>query len=119
MPWGADRRSSWPPIYALEAIGAPPSEPPPGFHAAVAEHKRIVSQFRCRACGEQDIVIVLRLGNLPLANALRDETGLALPEPRYPLDLAVCRSCSLAQITQTIPADKLFGEYAYFSSFSV
>ena len=61
---------------------------------------------------------MLRLGNLPLANALRDETGLALPEPRYPLDLAVCRSCSLAQITQTIPADKLFGEYAYFSSFS-
>lgn len=36
----------------------------------------------------------------------------------YPLDVVFCPSCSLVQITETIPPEKLFTEYFYFSSFS-
>jgi len=39
-------------------------------------------------------------------------------EPFYPLHVRVCGSCFLAQIEQYVTAEELFGEYAYFSSYS-
>jgi SAM-dependent methyltransferase len=71
----------------------------------------------CRACGS-DLCPVLSLGRTPLANALLDEADLTTEEPTFPLDLAFCPSCSLAQITETVPPDSMFREYVYFSSFS-
>jgi len=55
---------------------------------------------------------------MPLANAYLTREELARPEQRYPLDLALCPSCSLVQITETVPPDVLFREYLYFSSYS-
>jgi len=55
---------------------------------------------------------------MPLANAYLTREELARPERRYPLDLAFCPSCSLVQITETVPPDVLFREYLYFSSYS-
>jgi SAM-dependent methyltransferase len=71
----------------------------------------------CRACGTPGAAVVLSLGPVPLANALRDER-LDRPEPRYPLDLAFCCRCGLAQVTELVPPERLFSEYPYFSSFS-
>ena len=39
-------------------------------------------------------------------------------EPRYPLALAFCQTCFLAQITETVDPDVMFRDYAYFSSVS-
>ncbi|MEP6986338.1 MAG: class I SAM-dependent methyltransferase, partial [Chloroflexota bacterium] len=39
-------------------------------------------------------------------------------EETYPLDLVFCPVCTLVQITETVPPEKLFSEYLYFSSFS-
>lgn len=61
---------------------------------------------------------LLSLGRMPLANALLTEEQLNVPEPTYPLDLVFCPSCTLVQITETVPPEKLFREYLYFSSFS-
>jgi SAM-dependent methyltransferase len=61
---------------------------------------------------------VLSLGHIPLANALLSQEQLTLPEESYPLDLVFCPHCTLVQITETIPPEKLFREYLYFSSFS-
>jgi SAM-dependent methyltransferase len=55
---------------------------------------------------------------MPLANALLTPEQLHDPEPRYPLVLAFCPGCSLVQITETVPPERLFREYLYFSSFS-
>lgn len=74
--------------------------------------------FACRACGEQSVLPVLCLGNIPLANALLRAEELSLSEELYPLDLVFCPNCALLQITETVPAEKLFREYLYFSSFS-
>jgi hypothetical protein len=72
---------------------------------------------QCRSCGSADLVTVLRLGSVPLADALLDQADA--PEDRYPLTLAFCLECSLVQILETVPADVLFGaDYPYFSSFS-
>ena len=72
----------------------------------------------CRACGRDALALVLSLGRTPLANALLTREQLNEPEPRYALDLAFCRACSLVQITETVPPAELFREYSYFSSVS-
>jgi SAM-dependent methyltransferase len=61
---------------------------------------------------------VLSLGRTPLANALLPEADLHRPELTFPLDLAFCPACSLAQITETVTPDLLFRDYRYFSSYS-
>jgi SAM-dependent methyltransferase len=73
---------------------------------------------RCRSCDGREVEIFLPLGHTPLANALLRPEDLERPEPRFPLDVALCRSCALVQILETVPPEQLFGEYLYFSSFS-
>ena len=72
----------------------------------------------CRLCGAADLRPVLSLGEMPLANALLTADQLDEPEPKYPLDVAFCPACSLVQITDAVPPETLFREYAYFSSYS-
>ncbi len=55
---------------------------------------------------------------MPLANSLLTADQLKEPEMTYPLNLGFCPECALVQITETIPPEKLFREYIYFSSFS-
>ena len=45
-------------------------------------------------------------------------SSLPQEEPPFPLDLALCPSCALVQITETVPPEQLFREYLYLSSFS-
>lgn len=72
----------------------------------------------CRSCGSGDLRSILSLGKMPLANALLAEEQLDEPEPSYPLELVFCSRCTLVQITETVPPEKLFREYLYLSSVS-
>jgi SAM-dependent methyltransferase len=72
----------------------------------------------CRSCGSSRLAPVLDLGATPLANALIAAENIADREDRFPLLLAFCEECALAQITESVPPEKLFSEYLYFSSFS-
>jgi SAM-dependent methyltransferase len=72
----------------------------------------------CRSCGESNLQMILSLGCTPLANALITADQLEQPESTYPLELVLCPDCTLVQITETVPPEKLFREYSYFSSFS-
>jgi SAM-dependent methyltransferase len=74
--------------------------------------------LKCRSCGSTDAALILDLGLQPLANNLLTSDDLAKPEPKFPLRLAVCKSCWLLQITDLVPPVELFSEYLYFSSFS-
>jgi hypothetical protein len=71
----------------------------------------------CRSCGGADLEMVLDLGTTPLANSL-PAVDSSEPEPRFPLELVFCPSCTLVQITETVPPEQLFRNYLYFSSFS-
>ncbi|MGH8298203.1 MAG: class I SAM-dependent methyltransferase [Steroidobacteraceae bacterium] len=74
---------------------------------------------RCRSCGGKDLGVFLSLGEMPLSDGLLAAGDLARAEPRYPLDVAFCRSCALVQILETVPPEQLFGaDYPYFSSFT-
>ncbi len=73
----------------------------------------------CRSCHSEELLPFLSLGETPLADALVDEAGLAGTDDRFPLDVAFCPECSLVQIVDDVPPEKLFVEnYLYFSSFS-
>jgi hypothetical protein len=72
----------------------------------------------CRSCGEGGLVDILSLGHTPLANALLTAEQLDQAQSSYPLDLVFCPSCTLVQITETVPPELLFREYLYFSSFA-
>jgi SAM-dependent methyltransferase len=78
----------------------------------------VVTPFHCRACGSTDTAVVLSLGRTPLANALVAPTDAGRSQETFPLTLVRCLHCSLVQIDETVPPDKLFKHYAYFSSFS-
>jgi SAM-dependent methyltransferase len=72
----------------------------------------------CHSCGQKGLITFLSLGRTPLANSLLAKEDLDKPEATYPLDVAFCPHCALVQITETVPAEVLFRDYLYFSSFS-
>ena len=72
----------------------------------------------CRSCGATGLKDILTLGRTPLANALLTSEQLSGSEATYPLDLVFCPACGLVQITETVPPERLFRQYLYFSSFS-
>jgi len=72
----------------------------------------------CRSCSGTGLIDVLSLGCLPLANSLLTDEQLAEPEETYPLNLVFCPHCTLVQILETVPPEKLFQKYVYLSSFS-
>ncbi|HEY0341097.1 MAG TPA: methyltransferase domain-containing protein, partial [Steroidobacteraceae bacterium] len=73
----------------------------------------------CRSCGSDKLSIFLSLGDLPLSDGFLEARQLVDNEPRYPLDVAFCATCSLVQILETVPPEELFGaDYPYFSSFT-
>ena len=73
----------------------------------------------CRLCGNQELKLILSLGNTPLADVLLTRSQLDLPEYKAPLDLVFCPNCALVQITVSIDPAKLFGDtFLYFSSVS-
>lgn len=77
----------------------------------------MTTQLTCRSCGSPDVHTFLDLGIMPLADRLLTAEQLAREEPAYPLVAAFCKSCSLVQITETVPPEILFcNDYPYFSS---
>jgi SAM-dependent methyltransferase len=82
----------------------------------IAAHR---TDAHCRSCGSTQLSIFLSLGDLPLSDGFLEARQLVDNEPRYPLDVAFCATCSLVQILETVPPEELFGaDYPYFSSFT-
>jgi len=75
-------------------------------------------QFTCRACNSSDHEVILDMGNVPLANSfVSDESGDA-DKSLEPLSLVMCTSCTMLQIRDEVPREKLFGEYLWMTSTS-
>jgi len=73
----------------------------------------------CRSCGSKRLDVFLDLGSTPLAGRLVPPEKAREPEPAFPLCVAFCRDCALAQITETVSPALLFADhYPYYSSFS-
>lgn len=58
------------------------------------------------------------LGMSPLCESYVSAENLDRMEPFYPLRVFVCGACFLVQIREYVAAEDIYGDYAYFSSFS-
>jgi SAM-dependent methyltransferase len=73
----------------------------------------------CRACGDRGLILILDLGETPLADRLLTEEQLDQQEFFAPLRVMFCPKCTLVQISETVRPEILFGDdYPYFSSVS-
>lgn len=72
----------------------------------------------CRTCEGRDLACFLSLGPQPLANALLAPGRETNPEPTFPLDVYLCRSCGLVQLLDVIDPDVLFRDYVYLTGTS-
>jgi SAM-dependent methyltransferase len=74
--------------------------------------------FSCRACGAREHELILDMGNVPLANAFVADTADTADRALAPLSLVICLKCSLLQIRDEVPREKLFREYLWMTSTS-
>lgn len=70
----------------------------------------------CRGCDSEDLFVALDLGQSPLANNL--SLTQKAPLKRFPLELRICRNCSLGQVGEYESPDAIFSDYPYLSSTS-
>lgn len=76
------------------------------------------SAAACRVCGGGDLVRFLDLGELPLVNRYLSSPAAARDEPRFPLEIFFCRTCSMSQLGVVVDPRVLYAEYDYHSSVS-
>ena len=74
--------------------------------------------FHCRLCENPMQHIFVDLGVSPLANSYLKADQINQMEPFYPLRAYVCADCYLVQVPVFRSSEEIFGNYAYFSSFS-
>jgi len=72
----------------------------------------------CRFCGTPLRTSFVDLGLSPLCQTHIEAHQLGEMERFYPLHARVCEQCFLVQLPAFVAPDEIFGEYAYFSSFS-
>ncbi|MHA6288229.1 class I SAM-dependent methyltransferase [Maricaulis sp. CAU 1757] len=73
----------------------------------------------CRACGHKSLFEAFDLGDVPIAARLAKVCETPTDIPTAPLDILVCQSCTLMQLSIDVSPEFLFDEnYHYFSSVS-
>jgi len=71
----------------------------------------------CRFCQTPLERTFVDLGMSPLCQTHLEPDQLNQGEEFYPLHVFICEKCLLVQLQQYVTPDKIFTEYAYFSSF--
>jgi C-methyltransferase C-terminal domain/Putative zinc binding domain/Methyltransferase domain len=73
--------------------------------------------MRCRSC-DSELRPFLDLGTTPLANSFLREEHLSEPEPSFPLVVGFCEGCTLVQLMDTVPPERIFRDYVYVTATS-
>lgn len=72
----------------------------------------------CRFCHAPLTRCVVDLELQPLANSYVPAEKAGMAEPKFPLQAHICESCMLVQVNHDVPAEAIFTDYAYFSSYA-
>lgn len=70
----------------------------------------------CLACGGNDLVPTIDLGEQPLANSFKKEINE--PEEKYPLRVNYCETCHHLQLTHIVNPSIIYKDYLYVSGTS-
>src|SRR5207253_7916754 len=79
---------------------------------------RVDSRMTCRFCDAPLEHLFADLGMSPLSNSYLTREDLTRMERFYPLAAYVCARCFLVQLPEFESPEAIFGDYAYFSSYS-
>ena len=77
-----------------------------------------MTQTSCRLCGAPLSHVFVDLGMSPLSNSYLTADQLLQMEQFYPLRALVCDRCFLVQLKAYETPERIFSDYAYFSSYS-
>src|SRR5690606_14619879 len=77
-----------------------------------------MSQGSCRFCRAQLNAVFADLGMSPLCQSQLEPDDLEKGEEFFPLRVFVCDRCLLVQIRDYVGPERIFSEYAYFSSYA-
>ena len=77
-----------------------------------------MSTPRCRLCSSELRHTFVDLGMSPPCESYLNASQLDAGETFYPLHVRICENCLLVQLPAYIPAEEIFSDYAYFSSYS-
>ncbi len=89
----------------------------PGTRQFPGQHQSSTA-VRCRFCESPLDRPFLDLGASPLANSYLAPAQLNQMEPFYPLRVYACGQCFLVQLEEFETPERIFSDYAYFSSYS-
>ena len=82
------------------------------------EHVQARKTGKCRFCGQPLRFTFVDLGMSPLCESFLSLEQLNQMEVFYPLHVFVCENCFLVQLEEFVNPEKIFTEYAYFSSYA-
>jgi SAM-dependent methyltransferase len=72
----------------------------------------------CILCGAPNVEVFLDLGDMALANNFLTRDQLTRPEPKAPLRVGFCHSCTHVQLADRVPPPAMFDTYLYLSGMS-
>ena len=75
-----------------------------------------IKRETCRLCGSPALEPVLSLTPTPPANSFVSRERLDEPQPCFPLDIHLCRTCKHLQLVDIVDPDYLFAHYVYTSA---
>lgn len=84
----------------------------------ISMNKDFVHKINCRICDSSDLIKILDLGEMPLANAFLRKEDLNKPEQKFPLIVYFCKNCGLLQLLDVVNPEILFRHYDYLTSAS-
>ncbi len=85
---------------------------------AAETQQQIVPAKLCRLCGSGLQHTFVDLGVSPLCESYLSQADLSRGEVFFPLHVYVCDKCFLVQLEEYESPENIFGDYAYFSSYS-
>lgn len=72
----------------------------------------------CRGCGGRELELVFALAPSPIGDAFVSADKKEVAQPRYPIDVFMCKGCGLAQLLDVIDPAVLYGDYLYVTGSS-
>ena len=80
--------------------------------------EQCIRRSDCRLCSSTDLELAIELTPTPPANAFVRGDCLDIEQPKFPLDVYFCNSCSHVQLLDVVDPEYLFSEYVYLSGTS-
>jgi hypothetical protein len=74
---------------------------------------------QCRLCGSKNLALLLQLNETPLEDQFVNQEKKNIPQPVYPLELAICLACGYVHLPYIVSPEASYADYVYESGVTV